>query len=47
MTVNTDPQDRRSARDAVHDKYVVRYRGDLSGWREMALPIAIDLDEAT
>lgn len=43
----SDPEEDRIARDAVHDKYVVRYRGDLTGWREMALPIAIDLDEAT
>lgn len=40
----TDPDEDRLARDAVHDKYVVRYRGDLSGWRELALPIAIDLE---
>jgi deazaflavin-dependent oxidoreductase (nitroreductase family) len=39
----TDPDEDRLARDAVHDKYVVRYRGDLAGWRDMALPIAIDL----
>jgi deazaflavin-dependent oxidoreductase (nitroreductase family) len=43
----TDLQEERIARDAVHDKYIVRYRGDLTGWREMALPIAIDLDDAT
>lgn len=40
----TDPYEDRLARDAVHDKYVVRYSGDLTRWREMALPIAVDLE---
>jgi deazaflavin-dependent oxidoreductase (nitroreductase family) len=40
----TDPEEDRIARDAVHDKYVVRYRGDLTNWREAALPVAIDLE---
>jgi len=40
----THPHEDRLARDAVHEKYVVRYSGDLTGWREMALPIAIDLE---
>lgn len=40
----TDPEEDRLARDAVHDKYVVRYAGDLSRWRETALPVAVDLD---
>jgi hypothetical protein len=40
----TDPGEDRLARDAVFAKYSVRYSGDLSTWREMALPIAIDLD---
>ncbi len=39
----TDPTEERLARDAVFDKYVVRYSGDLDGWRETALPVAIDL----
>jgi deazaflavin-dependent oxidoreductase (nitroreductase family) len=43
----TDPHEDRLARDAVFDKYVARYQGDLSGWRELALPIAIDLDPST
>jgi deazaflavin-dependent oxidoreductase (nitroreductase family) len=43
----TDPDEDRLARDAVHDKYVVRYRGDLTAWRELSLPIAIDLDPST
>lgn len=43
----TDPNEDRLARDAVHDRYVVRYRGDLTRWREMALPVAIDLEPAT
>ena len=40
----TDPAEDRLARDAVHDKYAARYSGDLTGWRESALPIAVDLD---
>jgi deazaflavin-dependent oxidoreductase (nitroreductase family) len=40
----TDPEEDRLARDAVHDKYAARYFGDLTGWREAALPIAVDLD---
>ena len=43
----TDPDEDRLARDAVHDEYVVRYRGDVTGWREMAPLIAIDLDPST
>jgi deazaflavin-dependent oxidoreductase (nitroreductase family) len=39
-----DQQEQRMARDAVHDKYAVRYGGDLTGWREAALPIAVDLN---
>ena len=40
----TDRHEDRLARDAVHEKYVARYSGDLTGWREMALAIAIDLE---
>jgi deazaflavin-dependent oxidoreductase (nitroreductase family) len=40
----TAPQEDRLARDAVHDKYAARYSGDLSSWRDTALPIAVDLD---
>ncbi|HKX75903.1 MAG TPA: nitroreductase family deazaflavin-dependent oxidoreductase [Acidimicrobiia bacterium] len=40
----TDPHEARLARDAVHDKYAARYFGDLTGWRETALPVAVDLD---
>lgn len=39
----TGPGEDRLARDAVFDKYVARYSGDLGGWRETALPVAIDL----
>ena len=31
------------ARSLVFDKYAPRYDGDLTGWRQRALPIAIDL----
>jgi deazaflavin-dependent oxidoreductase (nitroreductase family) len=40
----TAPQEDRLARDAVHDKYAARYFGDLTSWRETALPVAVDLD---
>jgi deazaflavin-dependent oxidoreductase (nitroreductase family) len=40
----TAPLEDRLARDAVHEKYAVRYSGDLTSWRENALPIAVDLD---
>jgi deazaflavin-dependent oxidoreductase (nitroreductase family) len=32
-----------TARRLVFDKYQARYDGDLSDWRERALPVAIDL----
>ena len=31
------------ARSLVFAKYSARYSGDLTGWREQALPVAIDL----
>jgi deazaflavin-dependent oxidoreductase (nitroreductase family) len=40
----TAPPEDRLARDAVHDKYAARYFGDLTSWRETALPSAVDLD---
>jgi deazaflavin-dependent oxidoreductase (nitroreductase family) len=40
----TASEENRLARDAVHDKYAARYFGDLTSWRENALPIAVDLD---
>jgi deazaflavin-dependent oxidoreductase (nitroreductase family) len=43
--VVTDPKEDRLARDAVHDKYSALYHGDLTGWRESALPMAFDLDD--
>jgi deazaflavin-dependent oxidoreductase (nitroreductase family) len=43
----TDADEDRLARDAVHAKYAVAYSGDLTGWREAALPIAVDLDKTT
>lgn len=43
----TDSHEDRLARDAVHDKYVVRDRGDLTRWRETALAVAVDLADTT
>ena len=37
-----DADEDRSARDLVYNKYQAGYRGDLTGWRDSALPIAID-----
>lgn len=31
------------ARRLVYEKYRTRYRGDLTNWRDRALPVAIDL----
>jgi deazaflavin-dependent oxidoreductase (nitroreductase family) len=39
-----DPDEQRLARDCVFTKYTSTYGGDLSGWREAALPLAVDLD---
>jgi deazaflavin-dependent oxidoreductase (nitroreductase family) len=36
--------ERRLARDVVYAKYAPGYAGDLTTWRESALPVAIDLD---
>jgi deazaflavin-dependent oxidoreductase (nitroreductase family) len=44
--VVTDPAEGELARALVHDKYAAGYRGDLTGWRRSALPIAVDLGEA-
>lgn len=41
--VVVDSDEDEIARDAVHAKYAPRYRGDLSRWREAALPVAVDL----
>jgi deazaflavin-dependent oxidoreductase (nitroreductase family) len=38
-----DDEDAR-ARRLVFDKFQPRYGGDLTGWREAATPVAIDLD---
>jgi deazaflavin-dependent oxidoreductase (nitroreductase family) len=39
----SDPSEDRRARDLVFAKYNPTYAGDLTGWRDTALPIAIDL----
>lgn len=41
----TDPDEERVARDAVHGRYAARSDSDLTGWRDTALPIAVDLDD--
>jgi deazaflavin-dependent oxidoreductase (nitroreductase family) len=42
----TDPDEDRLARDLVAGKYQPTYSGDLSTWRDTALPVAIDLAPA-
>ncbi|MEZ5175104.1 MAG: nitroreductase family deazaflavin-dependent oxidoreductase [Acidimicrobiia bacterium] len=42
----TDAEEERMARDAVYDRYAADHAGDLTRWREAALPIAIDIDVA-
>jgi len=39
-----DPGEAECARDALVAKYQPTYPGDLNGWRDSALPVAIDLD---
>jgi hypothetical protein len=40
-----DPSEARIARDLVFAKYQTDSSGDLSGWRESALPVALDVVE--
>jgi len=42
--VVSDPDEDARARDLVAGKYQPGYGGDLSGWRRMALPVAVDLE---
>ena len=40
----TDDDEARLARTLVFDKFQPRYDGDLTSWRQRALPVALDLD---
>ncbi len=40
---DVDPAEERRARDLVFEKYDPGYDGSLAGWREAALPVAIDV----
>ena len=40
--VVTDAQEADVARQLLYDKYNPGYGGDLAGWRDTALPVAID-----
>jgi deazaflavin-dependent oxidoreductase (nitroreductase family) len=42
-----DRTEERRARTLVFDKYQPRNKGNLEGWRESALPIAIDLTRSS
>jgi deazaflavin-dependent oxidoreductase (nitroreductase family) len=39
-----DSDEDARARELVYEKYAPTYAGDLTGWRQESLPIAIDLD---
>ena len=41
-----DPDEEARARAGVFDKYDATYSGDLTGWRERSLPVAVDLSGA-
>lgn len=41
--VVADADESERARTLVFGKYQPRYEGDLTGWRERALPVALDL----
>jgi len=45
--VVTDENEEACARHLLFDKYSAGYSGDLSEWRDAALPIAVDLRELT
>ena len=38
-----DGAEAERARSLVFDKYTSRYEGDLTAWRQRALPVAIDV----
>jgi deazaflavin-dependent oxidoreductase (nitroreductase family) len=41
--VVSDPDEGARARQLLYDKYAAGYSGDLTEWRDTALPIAVDL----
>ncbi|MCZ7533875.1 MAG: nitroreductase family deazaflavin-dependent oxidoreductase [Acidimicrobiia bacterium] len=41
-----DPGEQQLARNTVFAKYTKSYGGDLTRWRETALPVAVDIDAA-
>lgn len=41
--VVTEPTESSTARTRVFEKYQHRYEGDLTTWRDTALPVALDL----
>ena len=41
--VVSDPDEGARVRQLLYDKYAAGYSGDLSEWRDTALPIAVDL----
>ncbi|MGH2965958.1 MAG: nitroreductase family deazaflavin-dependent oxidoreductase [Solirubrobacterales bacterium] len=41
--VVSDPDEGALARRLLYDKYAAGYSGDLSEWRDTALPVAVDL----
>jgi deazaflavin-dependent oxidoreductase (nitroreductase family) len=45
--VDPGTEEDATARRMVFEKYERGYSGDLTGWRESALPVALDLDEGS
>ena len=43
--VVNDEHEAGRARRLLYDKYSPRYQGSLEGWRDSALPVAVDLPE--
>lgn len=38
-----DPVEEAQARQLVYEKYRTRYGGDLTNWRDRAVPVAVDI----
>jgi hypothetical protein len=43
--IEAGSEEEERARTLVHDKFAPRYSGDLTEWRDRALPVAVDVLE--
>jgi deazaflavin-dependent oxidoreductase (nitroreductase family) len=43
--IEAESEEDERARTLVHDKFAPRYSGDLTEWRDRALPVAVDILE--